>query len=77
MNLDNLSPQERFIVEWQYGIMGDFKESLIKTISRADEMNLHKLSLGFPDEVEGYKNFKRVDGWWQNVQRKAGLEIEV
>jgi hypothetical protein len=73
MNLDNLSPQERFIMEWQYGIMGDFEKSLIRTISLAGEVNLLNLSRAFPMEVEGYINFTRIDGWWQNVQRKAGI----
>lgn len=73
MNLTNLTISELFIVEWQYGMLGDFRKSLIEAICRADEMNLIKLSMGFPDEVEGYKNYARVDGWWETIQEKAEI----
>jgi hypothetical protein len=76
MNLANLTASELFIVEWQYRMLGDFKKGLIEAICRADEINLHKLSLGFPDEVEGYENYSRVDGWWRAVQEKAEIKGE-
>lgn len=74
MNLTNLTVSELFIVEWQYGMLGDFKKGLIETICRADGMNLIRLSMGFPDEVEGYKNYSRVDGWWRELQKKIGVK---
>lgn len=72
MNLTNLTASELFIVEWQYKMFGDFKKGLIEAICRADETNLYKLSLGFPDEIEGYKNYAQVSGWWEAVQEKIG-----
>ena len=53
-------------------MFGDFKKGLIEAICRADETNLYKLSLGFPDEIEGYKNYAQVSGWWEAVQEKIG-----
>lgn len=76
MSLADLTMSELFIVEWQYRVLGDFGKGLIEAICRADEINLHKLSLGFPDEVEGYKNYSRVDGWWKAVQEKAEIKGE-
>jgi hypothetical protein len=73
MNLDNLTKEEEFIVKWQYRLLGDFKTALIDAIKLADEGNLIKLSLSFPEEVRGYINYTRVDGWWLTVQRKAGI----
>jgi len=32
----------------------------------------NRLSLGFPDEVEGYRKYTQQAGWWKEVQRKIG-----
>ncbi len=74
MNLENLDNSEKFIVEWQYRRLGHFRTALIEAICRADDDNLAKLALGFPDEVKGYIGYSRVLGWWPTVQRKAGIE---
>ncbi len=71
MSIDNLTSGERFIFDWQYRMAGGFNTALVEAISRADEDNLDRLSLGFPEEVEAYKNFSRVSGWWDNLRKKA------
>ena len=71
MPIENLNPAERFIWEWRRGRVSDFRRALIHTIQRADVQNLEKLRLGFPDEVEAWVSYKQVDGWWDEVQRKA------
>lgn len=73
-NLDKLDASEWWIVKWQYRLLGDFHRVLFEAICRADETNLYKLSLGFPDEVEGYKKYATESGWWTDVQRKIGRE---
>lgn len=73
MNLDNLSKSEEFVILWQYRMSGHFKTALADAIGLADEGNLEKLRLGFPDEVQGYINYTQVEGWWKEVQRKAGV----
>lgn len=73
MNLDNLTKSEEFIVKWQYHLLGHFKTALIEAISLADECNLEKLRLGFPEEVEGFLSYSQIGGWWQKVQRKVGV----
>ena len=65
-----LMVEEDWIAQWQYGYVGDFHKALFEAICRADETNLYKLSLGFPDEVNGYKKYTRQSGWWQEVKRK-------
>ena len=79
MNLENLwklDDSEKFIFLWQYRMLGHFKTALIQTIIKADDNNLARLRLGFPDEVDGFINYSQTGGWWKEVQRKAGLGVE-
>jgi hypothetical protein len=76
MNLDKLTKGERFIVDWQYKLAGDFKTALSHAIMTADSINIEKLRMGFPEEVEAYLKFSREDGWWQKVLKKMGVKDE-
>ena len=71
MNLENLTEGERFIVMWQYRILGDFKSALIEAIARADTSNRSALAKGFPVEVEAYTYYTEISGWWDAVEKKA------
>ena len=74
MNLEKLAKSEEFILMWQYRMLGHFKTALMEAICLADDGNLARLRLGFPNEVDGYINYTQVNGWWQVVQKKAGIE---
>ena len=74
MFFKELTSEEDWIAKWQYGYLGHFHLALFKAICVADEGNLDKLSLGFPDEVSGYKKYIRQEGWWKEVQGKIGKE---
>ncbi len=74
MNLDDLTEGEEFIVKWQCRLLGGFKTALIHTIMLADESNLEKLRLGFPNEVGAFLNYSRVEGWWPNLLSKIREE---
>ena len=76
INFEVLTDGERFIVEWQFSFAGGFKTALADAIRRADEYHLNLLSLGFPDEVEAYRNYSRLPGWWEEVQKRAGIIIQ-
>ncbi len=69
LNLTGLTAEEFAVVEWQYGMCGDFKASLWQAISRADSGNMARLRRGFPVEVEGYRLYTQESGWWQRVQK--------
>ena len=71
---EELTPEEDWIVQWQYGYLDGFHEALFRAICQADEENLDRLSLGFPDEVSGYKKYIRQEGWWKEVQGKIGKQ---
>ena len=66
------TPEEDWIAKWQYGYLEDFHKALFDAICAADEGNLDRLSLGFPDEVSGYRKYTRQAGWWKEVQKKIG-----
>ena len=72
-NLENLSKGERFIVKWQYGMLGDFETALMECIKLADDKNLLNIACGFTEEVSGYMNYTRVEGWWDAVKKRASL----
>lgn len=66
-----LTQGEKFILDWQFGVLGSFIEHLAKAMEYADNSNLTKLSLGFPDEVEAYRKYTSEPGWWSALQAKA------
>ena len=70
-NTENLNAEEQAVMEWQYGILGGFKSTLWEAITRADSQNLEALGKGFPDEVNGYKKFAHVSGWFESVRHRA------
>ena len=72
---NTLTKGEKFIHDWQYNILGDFKMALIKAITLSDQHNREKLRLGFPEEVKAYENYHTKQGWWDNLCKK--LEIDV
>ncbi len=69
---DQFSPGEKWIVRWQFRLLGDFNKALAETIIRADDNNLHRLSLGFPDEVGGFLEWNR--GGLAERLKEAGLD---
>ena len=44
---------DRFL-EWQYQFTGDFYTHLFRAIAQADDQNLERLAMGFPEEVEAH-----------------------
>ena len=69
---NRLTKGEQFIHDWQYGRLGDtsFKGYLAKAMSVADNSNLAKLRLAFPDEARAMNLFHSQWGWWSDVQDK-------
>ena len=39
----------------------------------ADNNNLNRLSVAFPDQVESYRKYGAEEGYWQDVLDRAGL----
>lgn len=68
-----LDASDRWVIKWQFGILGGFGKALATAITTADETNLANLRLGFPTEVEGYHRWAYGD--LGNRLRKLGLNI--
>ena len=68
---DTLTKEERFIFDWQYRRLGDFKSALVNAIKTADKGNRELLRRGFPDEVGAYEKFAHTPGWWDEVEAKG------
>ena len=74
MKLDGLTKGERFIVGWQYHLAGSFMHSLAMAFIAADNINLAKLRLAFPEEVDAFINYGNTPHWWGDLQRKIGVK---
>lgn len=64
---------EQIIIKWQFRLLGDFQTALMGAICAADEGNLARLALGFPQHVAGYIAWNQGD--LGTRLRAAGLEI--
>ena len=47
-------------LEFQFDMTGNFFKTLFMAIGRADNINIEKLRLGFPEEVDAYLTFSRT-----------------
>ena len=74
----NLTPGERFIVEWQFRLLGDFRKALMHAIVRADEGNLALLMMGFPLEVGAYLEWRsgKMGQFLRSTIRKAMGQVD-
>lgn len=68
--------EKDYIFDFQYHLAGSFHKALWEAISRADENNLHLLSLGFPNEVQGFLAWTRGD-LFDRASRIAGGNLGV
>ncbi len=64
---------EKWVIEWQFGLLGDFETALKEAIIRADEDNLQRLYKGFPMQVHGFTLW--AYGSLAARLREAGLGI--
>lgn len=70
---DQWTGAEKWVLRWQFGLLGDFQTALSEAIKRADDSNLARLELGFPEQVAGFIAWSRND--LGTRLREAGLEI--
>jgi hypothetical protein len=68
--MKTLTKGEQFIYDWQYGVHGvtSFKGYLSKAIAVADNTNLDKLRLAFPEYADAMNSFHTVKDWWPRVE---------
>lgn len=65
LSSDAWTPAEKWVLKWQWqkaiGALGHFEAALAEAIIRADDGNLARLRLGFPDQVDGFIAWSRGD----------------
>lgn len=64
-----LTPEEKFVYEWQKGMSGSFSTALAELICKADLGNQRMLAKSYPDAVSGVQKFQSEAGWWEYVKR--------
>ena len=67
------TPEEKWVIKWQFRLLGDFHRALFDAIKLADEHNLARLAEGFPSQVAGFMAWHAGD--LGKRLREAGLEI--
>lgn len=77
LNSPHWTESEKWVVKWQFNrafpLLGSFEAALAEVIKLADESNLDKLALGFPDQVNGYRAWAHGD--LAQRLRASGLHI--
>jgi len=61
---------EKHLCEFEYGMSGSFYTHLFSAIMKADNYNMTRLSLAFPEEVQAVNCFRNVNGYWDNLQKE-------
>ena len=68
---NEVTPLETILLKWQYRLYGDFYTNLWEALVRADDNNIAKLALGFPDEVHALHAWRTT--WIAQSLRDRGL----
>jgi len=61
---------ERHLCEWQLHCSGGFIRSLFDVLLRADNPNLQRLKLAYPEEVMALYRYRTEDGYWWALERE-------
>jgi hypothetical protein len=72
LNSDAWTEAEKCVIRWQYNHYGHFYSRLFEAIKSADYINIQRLRLGFPDEVEGFLQWREGD-LGQKIDDEIGL----
>ena len=58
-----LNEGERHLFEYLHQMSGGFMHGLIDTMMHADQFNLARLKMGFPEEAEAVRRYKNEDNY--------------
>lgn len=65
-----LNDGERKLVEFQLGMSGSFYKSFFDAAFKADETNLVRLSVGFPEEIQALRRYRGESGYWDKIREE-------
>jgi hypothetical protein len=66
-----LSHAEKSILSWINGSCGTFHKKLFDCMTSADEINILRISEGFPEEVKVFRRFKSEKGFVDYLIRNS------
>jgi len=67
-NGSSLNNGEIDLYNWQYNKLGGFMTKIFDAMAVADTTNLNMIGKGFPEQVQAYKNYGNLKGYWSQVQ---------
>jgi len=70
---ENLSKEEAFLVDWQYGQLEGPAMDLARAIAKSDTGNRKVFDYFFPEYSQAITDFQSKSGYWPAVEVKAGL----
>jgi hypothetical protein len=53
----DITDEEKLVIKWQFQRCGDFETALWGAIIKADENNLARLALGYPQHVRAFQSW--------------------
>ena len=53
---------------WQYNKAGSFMTKIFDAMAVADTTNINKISKGFPQQAQAYKDYGNLSGFWEQVK---------
>ena len=74
---DKYLQAERKLFDFDRGAGGDFFTLLIRAIMRADNDNIEKLKISFPELVEVVKRYGREEGYWQDLEKRMQEDVNL
>ena len=69
----DLNQGEIKFLQYQLGISGGFYTGLFDLYWKADRVNKGLLMMTWPQEMEAAERYAGEDGYWEALQKKAGL----
>ena len=73
---DDVTPAEKLIIKWQFGLCGGFERALWGAIAHADHFNLDLIEAGFPLHIEAFRAWSFGDPYSMGRKlREMGLPI--
>ena len=61
---------ERHLLDYMHDIGGSFHKALLTAMFAADNTNLSRLKLGFPEEVVAVYRYQHEAGYWEKLQNE-------
>jgi len=66
--IKDLTEGEKHFIYYLRGSSGSFYTKLFKLMESADPQNLFKLGVVYPEEVDAFKKYREVKGYYESIK---------